>query len=41
MIDFIHVHYWPVFNVADVCLVAGAVLFLWKGARVRPANSTV
>ena len=41
VIDFIHVHYWPVFNVADVCLVAGAVLFLWKGARVRPANSTV
>ena len=40
VIDFIHLHYWPVFNVADVCLVAGALLFLWKGARPIPTAST-
>jgi signal peptidase II len=31
VIDFIHVRYWPVFNVADVCITAGVILFLWKG----------
>jgi len=39
VIDFIHIRYWPIFNVADVCLVAGALLFLWKGARPRPSAS--
>lgn len=28
VVDFIHVHHWPVFNVADVCIVAGALLLL-------------
>ena len=26
VVDFIHVHYWPVFNVADVTIVAGTIL---------------
>ena len=26
VVDFIHVHYWPIFNVADVAIVAGAIL---------------
>lgn len=28
VVDFIHVTGWPIFNVADVALVAGAVLFV-------------
>lgn len=33
VVDFIHVPYWPVFNVADVYVVAGGVLiavFAWR-----------
>jgi len=31
VVDFIHLHYWPVFNVADVLIVAGvAWLALWQ-----------
>ncbi len=26
VVDFIHVHYWPIFNVADVAIVLGAIL---------------
>ena len=26
VVDFIHVHFWPVFNVADVAIVAGTIL---------------
>ena len=26
VVDFIHVQYWPVFNVADIAICAGAVL---------------
>jgi signal peptidase II len=39
VVDFIHLRYWPVFNVADICITAGVLLFLWKGAwpRVRPS----
>lgn len=40
VIDFMHVRYWPVFNVADVAIVAGTGLVLLsacfvQGARVR------
>jgi signal peptidase II len=31
VIDFIHVRWWPVFNVADICITAGVLLLLWKG----------
>ena len=39
VVDFIHVHHWPVFNVADICVGVGiGLLFLsqhqrWRGAR--------
>jgi signal peptidase II len=28
VVDFVHVHGWPIFNVADVAIVAGALLLL-------------
>ena len=28
VVDFIHLHHWPVFNVADVLIVIGAALLL-------------
>jgi signal peptidase II len=33
VVDFIHVHHWPVFNVADALLVAGVVLLLFTTQR--------
>ena len=36
VVDFIHLHHWPVFNVADVCLITGCALIVlgsWRGAR--------
>jgi len=35
VVDFIHVPHWPVFNVADMCVSAGAVLIVWATLR-RP-----
>jgi signal peptidase II len=38
VIDFIHVRFWPVFNLADVLVVAGVVVILLARARApRPA----
>lgn len=38
VIDFIHLHYWPIFNAADAYLVAGiAVLVLFGLRRPRPS----
>src|SRR5436190_1271060 len=38
--DFLHVHHnsfdWPVFNVADCCLVVGAALLLFQAVFVPP-----
>ena len=28
VVDFIHVHHWPIFNVADICVVGGAMWLL-------------
>jgi len=37
VVDFIHVPHWPVFNVADICVTAGAGLIVWATLR-RPAQ---
>jgi signal peptidase II len=40
VVDFIHVHHWPVFNVADALIVAGAaalVLARWRRQVVADA----
>jgi signal peptidase II len=29
VVDFIHIHYWPVFNVADIALTVAAGVLLW------------
>lgn len=29
VVDFLHLHHWPVFNVADSCISVGAVLLAW------------
>ena len=34
--DFLHIHYWPVFNVADSCITIGAVMLAW-GMKDEPA----
>ncbi|MBK7579341.1 MAG: signal peptidase II [Myxococcales bacterium] len=37
VVDFIHVSYWPIFNVADVAIVLGAALLLLaQPARAAP-----
>ena len=35
VVDFIHITGWPVFNVADSCIVIGAALILLGGLRRR------
>ena len=35
VVDFIHVRFWPVFNVADILVVVGAAMLLWAHARTR------
>jgi signal peptidase II len=41
VVDFFHVYYrdfdYPVFNVADICVLAGAILLAWKGGRAPTA----
>jgi signal peptidase II len=38
VVDFIHVHHWPVFNVADICVAIGIALFYWTS---RPRSAAV
>jgi signal peptidase II len=36
VVDFIHVHHWPVFNVADICVAVGVgLIFLGEHKRWR------
>jgi signal peptidase II len=40
VVDFIHVHHWPIFNVADMLLVAGMMLLAtswWRSHRRAPS----
>ena len=39
--DFIDLRVWPVFNLADAAIVAGAVLFLWNMSDVLKTWPTV
>jgi signal peptidase II len=36
VVDFIDVHFWPVFNVADSCIVVGVALVFLMGLRAGP-----
>ena len=36
VVDFIDFHVWPVFNVADSCIVIGALLLVLSGVRNEP-----
>ena len=29
VVDFLYLHHWPVFNVADSCITVGAVMLAW------------
>jgi signal peptidase II len=37
VVDFLHLHHWPVFNVADIYITAGAILLLIASRR-KPAQ---
>ncbi len=39
VIDFIHVRFWPVFNVADILVVVGLALLTWAQVRRAPRRS--
>ncbi|MDD5073150.1 MAG: signal peptidase II [Candidatus Omnitrophica bacterium] len=41
VIDFIDLHFWPVFNVADSCITIGAVLLFVIILRGKDASRTV
>jgi signal peptidase II len=37
VVDFVHLHHWPIFNVADVYVVAGAIMLAWMSI-IRPST---
>ncbi len=39
VVDFIHLHHWPVFNVADIYITIGAALMMLVAIRARPAGA--
>ncbi len=44
VIDFIHLHHWPVFNMADICLTIGGILLflvVWKSKREAPTEAAL
>ena len=38
MVDFIDLHWWPVFNVADSAIVIGAAVLAWASFRDERAD---
>jgi len=36
VVDFVQLPHWPVFNVADIYVTAGAILLAWSAVRARP-----
>ncbi|MBV8196249.1 MAG: signal peptidase II [Candidatus Dormibacteraeota bacterium] len=40
VVDFIDLHWWPVFNVADMCIVIGIILAVLTLGPRRPATTT-
>ncbi len=41
VVDFIDLHFWPVFNLADSAIVIGVLTIALAGARHRPARAEV
>jgi signal peptidase II len=44
VVDFVALHFWPTFNVADSCVVVGSiilVLLLWRSPPVRVSGQPV
>ena len=39
VVDFLYLHHWPVFNVADSCITVGAVLLAWGLKDEKPAGA--
>jgi signal peptidase II len=39
VVDFVHLHHWPIFNAADVYLTVGALLLVVVQARAVPART--
>jgi signal peptidase II len=37
VVDFLYLHHWPVFNVADSCITIGALLLAWGLRDEKPA----
>src|SRR5699024_3625208 len=30
VVDFLHIHHWPVFNLADCAITAAAIIIIWR-----------
>lgn len=41
VVDFVDLHWWPVFNVADACIVTGVGLLLLLGTRGEKDDGSV
>ena len=39
VIDYLDFHVWPVFNLADACVVLGVGILMWMLMRATPAKS--
>ena len=38
VIDYLDFHVWPVFNLADTCVVVGVAILVWQLLRPAPAE---